>query len=227
MKKVLNKVLLCSILAVCLSTLLSTAAFAAGDDFAPSDVFIDVCDHLFTEGSGYMAIDKNGVDVTSQFVRDYREEYLAGNYETIFEAVIDDLKTITWKESEPQETVVINGKVSQHFYETGRVNDHVPSTTFEVGYKITGYFDYYDGTGQIYDNRNLRAYLEIEHIGIGAQYNAALHSSSTSAEVSQDQRSATFTAEFDVAVSLVSGPGFYVWTEYVGPFGDSVTGISY
>ena len=97
MKKVLNKVLLCSILAVCLSTLLSTAAFAAGDDFAPSDVFIDVCDHLFTEGSGYTAIDENGADVTARFVRDYYEEYLAGNYEIIFQAVTDDLHCITWK----------------------------------------------------------------------------------------------------------------------------------
>lgn len=73
------------------------AAFAAGNNSIPSDEFFDICDHLFTEGSGYKAIDKNGADVTSQFVRDYREDYLSGDYEIIFDAVTKDLKYITWK----------------------------------------------------------------------------------------------------------------------------------
>ena len=97
----MKKTLLCWLFIGSLLVMALTAVFAAKgnppDDFTPSDVFIDICDHLFTEGSGYTAIDENGADVTARFVRDYYEEYLAGNYAIIFQAVTDDLHCITWK----------------------------------------------------------------------------------------------------------------------------------
>ena len=61
----------------------------------PSEVFIDVCDQLFAEGSDCKAIEKSGNDVTEQFLRDHREEYLSGDYAAIWEAITNSSITIT------------------------------------------------------------------------------------------------------------------------------------
>ena len=61
----------------------------------PSEVFIDVCDQLFAEGSDCKAIEKSGNDVTEQFLRDHREEYRSGDYAAIWEAITNSSITIT------------------------------------------------------------------------------------------------------------------------------------
>ena len=63
----------------------------------PTDLFVDICDELFSEDSEYRAIDNNGNDVTAQFLAEYDDAYAAGNYELIWNAVKDELDTITWR----------------------------------------------------------------------------------------------------------------------------------
>lgn len=41
----------------------------------PTDLFVDICDELFSEDSEYRAIDNNGNDVTAQFLAEY--DYMA------------------------------------------------------------------------------------------------------------------------------------------------------
>ena len=94
----------------------------------PTDLFVDICDELFSEDSEYRAIDNNGNDVTAQFLAEYDDAYAAGNYELIWNAVKDELDTITWRREMPTPRLVMNGSASDYFYVLDETTDHMPGT---------------------------------------------------------------------------------------------------
>ena len=62
----------------------------------PTDLFIDVCDQLFAEGSDSTATDRDGNDVTERFLREYQEAYHSGDYVTLWDAVAEEAITISF-----------------------------------------------------------------------------------------------------------------------------------
>lgn len=85
MKKYLRKgfclLLICSLMATMSGTVFATNSIKEdGGLTGPTQLFFEVCDNLFAKSSTYRVIDKNGKDVTSQFLNDYQDYYFSGNY---------------------------------------------------------------------------------------------------------------------------------------------------
>jgi len=220
------------VLAVCLLMVMSTTAFAMESDnedglTGPTNLFIDVCDDLFEENSNYRAIDKNGVDVTGNFLSTYRSAYMSGNYEVIWNAVKNSLSVISWKNEIPQTRLLMNGSASDSFYVLDETTDHMPGKTFEMLYTISGTYKYHDSTGQISECSD--AVLDIEAFNAGALFTYELFGVSTNSRISTDRKSVTFSATFSLTLCFnsLNIPGFTWWEEDFGPYSNSVTGYSY
>lgn len=226
MKKILHRVLLCGMFIVCFSTMMSVTAFAANAGLTgPTDEFIDVCNSLFTEGSGYKAIDQNGDDVTEEFVQDYRDEYLSGNLAVIWEAVGDDLSCITWERDVPQPYFYITDTVkSKGIYRHDKTEEH--GKDFEMIYYVSGTFKYHDGTGQIIECDD--GVIEVDYFNAGALFSYTQYGTSTSGTISSDKKSVEFSGKFYITLHCghPQFTGFDLWTEDIGPYEGNVTGYS-
>ena len=84
MKRLLRKI--CSLaLVFVLSICLASTAYAAdtiNEDLGltgPTNLFIDVCDNLFSQDSTYRALDSEGNDITENFLAKYQSAYHTGD----------------------------------------------------------------------------------------------------------------------------------------------------
>ena len=192
----------------------------------PTDLFVDICDELFSEDSEYRAIDNNGNDVTAQFLAEYDDAYAAGNYELIWNAVKDELDTITWRREMPTPRLVMNGSASDYFYVLDETTDHMPGKTFEMLYSVSGTYQYHDSNGQITECSD--AVLNIESFNAGALFSYTLFNISTNERIAANKLSVTFSATFSLTMSYgsLNVPGLTWWEEDFGPYTGSVTGYT-
>ena len=192
----------------------------------PTDLFVDICDELFSEDSEYRAIDNNGNDVTAQFLAEYDDAYAAGNYELIWNAVKDELDTITWRREMPTPRLVMNGSASDYFYVLDETTDHMPGKTFEMLYSVSGTYKYHDSNGQITECSD--AVLNIESFNAGALFSYTLFNISTNERIAANNLSVTFSATFSLTMSYgsLNVPGLTWWEEDFGPYTGSVTGYT-
>ena len=192
----------------------------------PTDLFVDICDELFSEDSEYRAIDNNGNDVTAQFLAEYDDAYAAGNYELIWNAVKDELDTITWRREMPTPRLVMNGSASDYFYVLDETTDHMPGKTFEMLYSVSGTYKYHDSNGQITECSD--AVLNIESFNAGALFSYTLFNISTNERIAANKLSVTFSATFSRTMSYgsLNVPGLTWWEEDFGPYTGSVTGYT-
>lgn len=192
----------------------------------PTDLFVDICDELFSEDSEYRAIDNNGNDVTAQFLAEYDDAYAAGNYELIWNAVKDELDTITWRREMPTPRLVMNGSASDYFYVLDETTDHMPGKTFEMLYSVSGTYKYHDSNGQITECSD--AVLNIKSFNAGALFSYTLFNISTNERIAANKLSVTFSATFSLTMSYgsLNVPGLTWWEEDFGPYTGSVTGYT-
>ena len=192
----------------------------------PTDLFVDICDELFSEDSEYRAIDNNGNDVTAQFLAEYDDAYASGTYALIWNAVNDELDTITWRREMPTPRLVMNGSASDYFYVLDETTDHMPGKTFEMLYSVSGTYKYHDSNGQITECSD--AVLNIESFNAGALFSYTLFNISTNERIAANKLSVTFSATFSLTMSYgsLNVPGLTWWEEDFGPYTGSVTGYT-
>lgn len=193
----------------------------------PTQLFFEVCDNLFAKSSTYRVIDKNGKDVTSQFLNDYQDYYFSGNYQAIWNAIVNRSDTISWENELPSPQLLMNGSASESFYKLGTTTEHMPGKSFEMLYTVSGTYKYHDGTGQISEYSN--AVLNIESFNAGALFSYEQFGTSTNAKLAADKKSVTFSAEFSITLCFnsLNLPGISWWEEDFGPYKGSVTGYTY
>ena len=61
----------------------------------PTDLFCEVCDGLFSQTENYVVLDKQQNDVTQTFVSEYADAYNQKDYDTLWQAVREELYAIT------------------------------------------------------------------------------------------------------------------------------------
>lgn len=185
----------------------------------PSDTFIEVCDNLFTDNTGgYKAIDKDGNDITTTFTEEYAEAYNSGDYQTIWQAVLDDLQCVTWPEAvqeEPQTRAAITEHPSQSFYVLDYLNYPFQGKTFDMSYTISGTFQYEQSNGAIVYYSG--ATLNVNNVNVGSDYSWGLANISTRSYTTNNNQTVVFTASFYIDFSY-RGVGFGRW----GAYGNSV-----
>lgn len=234
MKRLLRKI--CSLaLVFVLSICLASTAYAAdtiNEDLGltgPTNLFIDVCDNLFSQDSTYRALDSEGNDITENFLAKYQSAYHTGDYTQIWNAVKDSAISVTWENETPQPThrLDVNGSASRSFYVLGTTKDHMPGTTFEMSYDVSGTYRYHDSTGEIFDCSD--ATLNITAFNGGALFSYELYNISTNYRIASNSKSVTFSASFSLNFIYNSYyiPGVSFWQESFGPYSGSVTGTTY
>ena len=230
MHRFMKRISVFALVCVLVSAMACPAFAASTEDqeglTGPTDLFVDICDKLFSEDSEYRAIDNDGNDVTAQFLTEYDDAYVAGNYELIWNAVKDELDTITWRREMPTPRLVMNGSASDYFYVLDETTDHMPGKTFEMLYSVSGTYKYHDSNGQITECSD--AVLNIESFNAGALFSYTLFNISTNEQIAANKLSVTFSATFSLTMSYgsLNVPGLTWWEEDFGPYTGSVTGYT-
>lgn len=230
MHRFMKRISVFALVCVLVSAMACPAFAATAEDqeglTGPTDLFVDICDELFSRDSEYRAIDNDGNDVTAQFLAEYDDAYVAGNYELIWNAVKDELDTITWQREMPTPRLVMNGSASDYFYVLDETTDHMPGKTFEMLYSVSGTYKYHDSNGQITECSD--AVLNIESFNAGALFSYTLFNISTNERIAANKLSVTFSATFSLTMSYgsLNVPGLTWWEEDFGPYTGSVTGYT-
>jgi len=204
-------------------------AFASDTNFSSAKLtmFNDVCNAFFENPDTHFALDKNGEDISSSFRSKYYPLYLEKDYKALFTAFENELSRFKWinpedqsvKRSNTNSRLLMTYTTSESYYETGATSQHLAGTTFEVFYTIHGTYIVNDGSSEIID---AEATLAPSFTTPGVLYSLEATNISTSAKINSTKRQVTFSAKFDVNVSLMEHYlGAVLWTETVGKFGNS------
>lgn len=231
MQRIFKRISIFALVGVLISAISCPALAVVAEDqgeglTGPTELFIDICDELFSGNSEYKAIDKSGDDVTAQFLVDYQDAYVVENYTLIWEAVKENLETITWRREMPTPRLLMNGSASDYFYILDETTEHMPGKTFEMLYSVSGTYRYHDSNGQISECSD--AVLSIEAFNAGALFSYELFDISTNERIAANKLSVTFSATFSLTLCFgsLNVPGLTWWEEDFGPYSGSVTGYT-
>lgn len=100
----------------------------------PTDLFCEVCDGLFSQTENYVALDKQQNDVTQTFVSEYADAYNQKDYDTLWQAVQEELYVITRQEERQGDNKKC--QVEKKYYVLDCVGEGINSVTFEMLYRI-------------------------------------------------------------------------------------------
>lgn len=100
----------------------------------PTDLFCEVCDGLFSQTENYVALDKQQNDVTQTFVSEYADAYNQKDYDTLWQAVREELYAITRQEEKQGDNKKC--QVEKKYYVLDCVGEGINSVTFEMLYRI-------------------------------------------------------------------------------------------
>ena len=195
------------------------------DTIGLSRTYLEVCASFFGSPSGtYRAVDKDGHDITEQFYDQYKTAYEKQEYQTISDAISDELLYIQWKtwhQDEKKENDIIIRTYKDDFYALARTPKLSDGTElFEIAYIVTGTCQFEGSTGEIvsYENPGL-------NVGcfLGERNIDCLVCDATTFALRKDGNAVDFQAVFSLNLSpMYDGPE--TGDEIVGPFMGTVSG---
>lgn len=233
MKKLMRKI--CSVLVIAMAfSTISLTPFAKENESEtmrysdPVEMFAEICENFFeTQRGVYRAIDKNGIDVTGDFLNRYQTAYGEKQYSVIEEGFDRELSTITWKECESgskgARASTVSDSVKQNYYirETAKFGSR--SESFQAVVAVGGSYEYVSSTRLIIGHNN--GSVSLVSYSTEPYCVCELRDISASASVASNKKSVYFTGTFKIKFSFKNGD---VVTDYkiFGPYSKSVTGYT-
>ena len=189
------------------------------------DIFKDLCDRFFNESGDIIAIDKNGVDVSDSFKEEYLTLYHDKDYDSIHDAFVEELSFFKSQNVDVRQKsnarILMTYTTTQEFYQINYLNNHFPGDPVGVFFTITGEYVVSDGASEIVEARTI---LNIHPDILGSLLSVSPCNISTQARVGSNRKSVTFSADFDVTVSMQDDfIGATLWSETVSGYGNSFT----
>lgn len=103
----------------------------------PTDLFCKVCDGLFSQTENYIALDEQQNDVTQTFVSEYADAYNRKDYDTLWQAVREELYAVAWQdEREEKQGDNTKRQAEKKYYVLDCVGQGINAVTFEMLYRI-------------------------------------------------------------------------------------------
>lgn len=185
----------------------------------PSETFIDLYTKLFTHTETYKLLDSENNCITELFINEHKNEFDAGDFRAIWDAVLDGNYSLMYGTPEVIEipsvaraassTVTVS---SAWVYKLESLSNLLKDKTVEFAYRVVGTYTYNTSTYVITSYQQPTLDFTITHPGdlfpytMSQSKNASLNSSSTIITFS-----ATFSLTFSYAYSATP-------TQTLGPY---------
>ena len=170
----------------------------------PDQSFVETYLDFFENSDKYWLTNKDGEDVTEEFLNAYYEDYSNGIFNQIFAYIMDNDCTLEW-DSPDQETAPTSARatfltytISHTFYKQIDISALSGGTTVGVKYTLRGSYTVNDGYNKIISKTDPE--VDVNQFISGSNYRCYQESTSTSASISSDSKTVDFGASFKVRV---------------------------
>lgn len=189
----------------------------------PSETFIDLYTKLFMRTETFILLDSEENCITDTFINEYNDEFSSGNFQAIWDAVLDGDYSLVYGTPEvieiQSQTRAVTTAVtvaSAWVYKLESLNDLVQGKTVEFAYRVVGTYTYNASTYVITSYQQPTLDFTITYPGDLFPYtmsqtkNVSLNSSSTRI---------TFTISFSLTFTYAYSA---TPTQTLGPYSPSV-----
>lgn len=183
--------------------------------------FIEMITCLFEDTQNYRALDKSQNDVTDSFISKHLSTFNQKNYVLLLNAFKKELSSITWVEESMgySRGSTTERNVSKKFYVVDETREIYPGRSFEIIWRIDGWFSYDTNTHDIIDHDQGRIFMD--HFWAGDLFDARINGATVDARIGLNNKRVIFEGDtyvdLNFELELIDNLPI-LGTETVGPY---------